>query len=183
MKTKKEIREEIRRKLGVLTPSERAEESGRIHRRLYENAAFRDSRCLLITLSLPEEVDTLPVVRYCLQQGKTVVIPRIKPGGAMELCRLRDPDGDLLIGRLGIREPRPDAMQCIECEELDCIVLPGVAFDRQGNRLGRGGGYFDRLLAKVRPGVPRIALAFACQIVDALPVEAHDRPVDVVLSS
>lgn len=183
MKTKQEIREEIRRRLGLQTGPERAEKSRRIERKLFEDKAFRAAKRVLIYLSLPEEVDTLGVIRKCLEERKTVILPRVEnASSALELREIRDIETDCERGRYGLLEPRRDRTTEADPGSIDCAIVPGLAFDAAGNRLGRGGGHFDRLLARIPKEVPRVALAFSFQIVERVPVESHDRPVDRVLS-
>ena len=185
MKTKKEIREEVRRKLHDQSQRERVLASGRIQRSLYRLEEFRRARVVLVTLSCAEEVDTLRIVKRCLGTGKMVVVPRVtdEARGKLELRQIRNLEGDLARGAYGILEPRPAVTRVVKPGKVDCAILPGLAFDRRGNRLGRGKGFFDRLLAAIPREVPRIALAFKFQLVDRLPVWVHDRPVDIVLSS
>ena len=116
--------------------------------------------------------------------GKRVVVPRVLPGpGALELREIRSPARDLAKGAFGVLEPRVESTRAVPPGEVDCAVVPGMAFDREGRRLGRGGGYFDRLLARLAPGVARVGLAFRCQVLDELPIADHDEPVHRVLFS
>ena len=90
--------------------------------------------------------------------------------------------GDCKPGAWGVSEPDIRKTRRASLSEVDCMVLPGLAFDAGGNRLGRGKGYFDRLLSRTKRGVPRIALAYPFQVMDRLPADSLDRPVDIVLS-
>lgn len=103
-------------------------------------------------------------------------------GDELAVARVRDWETDLHPGWRGVREPRPGRRRSVPPEQLDALVVPGVAFDRRGHRLGYGGGHFDRLLARVRPGTVVVGVAFGVQVVDAVPREAHDVPVDVVVT-
>lgn len=183
MKSKKEIREEIREKLAQQGDKERREGSRRIEEALVRLEEFRSARCVLIYVALPEEVDTVPVIEHALSLGKRIAVPRVFDGRALELREVRDIRLDLVKGAFGVLEPRMDRTRQVAAEEIDCAVVPGVAFDRVGRRLGRGRGYFDRLLATLPRSVPRIGLAFGFQVLDSLPEESHDQPVNRVLSS
>lgn len=184
MKAKKEIREKIRRKLKAQGQRKRSEQSRRIHKSLFRLDLFKKSKCLLIYLSLPEEVDTLRVIKRCLSMGKRVVVPKMNVRrGVLELREVTNLERDVEKGVYGVVEPRPRSTRRVSPQKIDCMILPGLAFDAGGNRLGRGRGFFDKLLNRIKPGIPRIALAFPFQIMDRLPVESHDRPVDVLLSS
>jgi 5-formyltetrahydrofolate cyclo-ligase len=91
---------------------------------------------------------------------------------------------ELKAGTYGIPEPPDVPQNCLNADELDLVVVPGVAFDRSNNRLGRGAGYYDRFLLELPAATPTIALAYDLQVVDALPgLEPHDRPVKFVITN
>ena len=110
------------------------------------------------------------------EQGKRVVVPYCV-GGQIQLFLLADVE-ELAAGGLGILEPKPalrgDPSRHVEPAGLDLVLVPGVAFDRRGGRLGRGKGYYDGLLAHIRPDTSLVALAFECQIVPEIPMLPHD---------
>ncbi len=183
MMTKEKIREEIKRKLEGQGEKERLERSRKIQEALFHSEAFQRAKCILIYVSFNGEVDTRGIIRKCFSMGKRVVVPKVNVEEAcVNLREIRD-DGSLVKGTYGIPEPREDRSHEARPEEIDCVILPGVAFDRSGRRLGRGGGFFDKLLSAIPAKVPRIALAFSFQVVDRLPVNGHDRPVDRVLQA
>ena len=124
------------------------------------------------------EIATLPLIRAALAAGKTVCCPLIVGKGQMEARRIRALE-DLQPGRYGILEPRPDC-PLLPPTQPDLLLTPGWAFDLQGRRLGRGGGYYDRYLAAAS-GL-RLALIWPWQLVASLPVAAHDLAVDVLVS-
>ena len=183
MKTKEEIREDIQRKLKSQDPELLQKHSARIRDKLFQRKDFQQAKCVLITLSLKDEVDTFPIVERCLKMGKRVVVQKVNADKkGMGLREIRDIYQDTEPGVWGIREPRNDRTSEVRLEDLDYLMLPGVAFDKQGHRLGRGGGFFDRLLSQIKRSIPRIGLAFPFQIIDALPAESHDERVDITLS-
>jgi 5-formyltetrahydrofolate cyclo-ligase len=126
------------------------------------------------------EVDIDDLLSELIQDGRTVALPRVD-GDHLRLVPVADLDVDLRPGFRSIREPLPVG-PWVRPEALDAVLAPGVGFDRRGRRLGYGGGHFDRMLARVRPGTVVIGLAFDAQVVDAVPVEPHDRPMDVVVT-
>lgn len=115
-----------------------------------------------------------------LARGTTVCLPWVD-GTRLGVAAVSDLHGDLAPGWRGVREPRVPR-QPVPAAALDAVIAPGVGFDLQGNRLGYGGGHFDRLLARLRRGVPIIGIAFDEQVVTTVPVAAHDRPVDIVIT-
>jgi 5-formyltetrahydrofolate cyclo-ligase len=111
-------------------------------------------------------------------QGRQVVLPRIESGEALPVTyRPGDPVSGTAFGAM-----EPSAGALVDPERLDAVVMPGVAFDRAGNRVGYGGGYYDRLLGRTRADIHTIAVAFAVQLVDAVPVGHQDRRVDIVVT-
>jgi len=139
---------------------------------------------LMVYLNLPGEVRTQPYLPVITEQGKQIVIPYCL-GNELELFRLGSPS-ELETGMLGIPEPRSElrllAEKRVEVSRVDLIIVPGVAFDRQGARIGRGKGYYDRLLRRARPDAPAIGLAFECQLFPILPMLPHDVHVDKVIT-
>ena len=100
----------------------------------------------------------------------------------MRAVLIRDPDRDLFPGFKGIREPDPDSLRQLSADDLDLIIVPGVAFDSSGNRLGMGKGYYDRFLKHLRPSALKIALAFENQIVASIPWDDNDIKMDMIIT-
>ena len=132
---------------------------------------------MLLYHSLPDEVDTHGLVRRWSGQ-KRILLPVVK-GEDLEL-KLYTGDNHLTQGAFRIDEPTGPAFT--DYAAIDLAVIPGVAFDRRGNRLGRGKGYYDRLLPRI-PTANTLGLCFPCQLVDQIPTEAHDIPMDEVLTA
>ncbi|GAC1304457.1 MAG: hypothetical protein NVSMB14_12170 [Isosphaeraceae bacterium] len=132
---------------------------------------------LLYASAFAEEFDTLVYIDSMIKSGKRVICPRVdRVEARLRLFSIEDPGVDFASGVLGIPEPvssRPE----IAVEEIDWALIPGIAFDGNGFRLGRGAGHYDRLLPRLRPETQRWALAFLPQRVDWLPIEPHDQPL------
>jgi 5-formyltetrahydrofolate cyclo-ligase len=103
-------------------------------------------------------------------------------GEDLAIARVRDLAADLAPGWRGVREPRSSGRRPARVERLDAAIVPGVAFDRRGHRLGYGGGHFDRLLARLRPAAVAVGVAFDTQLVEEIPTEPWDRAVDFVVT-
>ncbi len=117
-----------------------------------------------------------------LSDGKALLLPRVERGG-LGLYEVRDLAADLEPGTWGIREPKPARCPPADPGRVDFALVPGVAFDREARRLGYGGGFYDRLLAGGLPeATPLVSGAFGVQIVDEVPVDPHDAPVDLVVT-
>lgn len=127
---------------------------------------------------LPEEVILWPLLESVAVGGR-LALPRVA-GEHLTLHRVAHLDA-LRTGPMRLREPSADAPM-VAPGEVDVFLVPGLAFTRGGLRLGRGRGYYDRLLAEARPDVPRLGLCYSCQIVDEVPVEPHDVPCSAVVS-
>jgi 5-formyltetrahydrofolate cyclo-ligase len=110
-----------------------------------------------------------------------VALPRVVGPRLLEARHVTDPDADLEPGAWGIPEPRK-GLPAVPPRQIDAVVVPGAAFSVAGARCGYGGGFYDTYLPELRPGTPRVALAFETQIVDALPSAPHDLRVDTIVT-
>jgi 5-formyltetrahydrofolate cyclo-ligase len=128
-------------------------------------------------------VQTESLIAAALEQGRTVVLPRVnRECKALDLLCVTDPEVQLAPGIWGIPEPAPDRCTLAQVSRIGCSVLPGVAFDKQGGRLGYGGGFYDRILEGLTSGqvAATVGICFELQLVPQVPREAHDRPVACV---
>ena len=146
--------------------------------RLESHALFRAAHTVLLYSSLPDEVDTHTFIRRW-EGRKRILLPVVVSDSELEL-RVYTGSGNMRRGAFNIDEPAGAAFT--DYGSIDLAVIPGVAFDRHGNRLGRGRGYYDRLLARLGwAGVPTIGVCFDFQKLDAIPAETHDIAVGEVL--
>ena len=177
---KQALRQRIIAARDELTPTLQARLSKEIVRQLCSLAAYRTARIVLGYLNFGSELQSELWVRQTLADGKQVLLPRVnRAGGHLELFRIENLDNDVAPGAYGIREPIPERCRHFQAlGEIDLILLPGVAFDRTGGRLGYGGGFFDKLLAHLPRRPVLIAGAFALQVIDEIPQESTDRKVD-----
>lgn len=154
--------------------------SAAICRRVVSLAEYADAGTVLVYMHIRDEVRTSDLLAHLFQSGKTVVVPYCA-GDELKLFRLSD-RSELAEGTLGIPEPRQSlrtrADKNVAPSQLDLLAVPGVAFDRTGGRVGHGRGYFDRLLARLRPDARSIGLAFECQLFDRVPMDDHDVRLD-----
>ncbi len=142
--------------------------------------AFAAARTVALYPAMGAEVDTWEIAGRALAAGKRLAWPRIQPG-ALALAFATCLPGDLVPGPSGTREPPPGA-PAVPLDEIDCLLVPGVAFDPRGYRLGRGRGHYDATLAALPRRATRIGLAFEAQLRAELPREAHDAPLDAVVT-
>lgn len=166
-----------------LSPQVRAAEALSIRDRLTALPSFRHATCLLLTLPFRSEWDTRPLVDAALREGRRIAVPRVdREFRTLRLHAIENVDRDIVPGYLGVPEPRP-TLPAIHPVEVDWVLVPGVAFDAQGRRLGYGGGFFDRLLPLIAAEAPKIAGAFDVQIVDEVPAGPLDHRVDAIATA
>ena len=145
---------------------------------------YARARTVMYYVDVRTEVRTRHYLPTALTQGKRIVVPYCV-NGELELFHLQNMD-DLATGMYKILEPkaelRTEADRRVEAADLDLVIVPGVAFDRDGGRTGHGFGYYDKLLNRVRPDAPLIALAFECQLFPRIPMQIHDVFMDKVIT-
>jgi 5-formyltetrahydrofolate cyclo-ligase len=172
--TKQELRKMIRQR----KQQHSVDESSAFINRLKDNSHFLHAHTLLLYSALPDEVPTQTLIDELVAQGKTVLLPRVVSDTDMELRRYSGP-ADLQQGAFGIMEPTGELFT--DYAAIDVAIIPGMAFDDEGHRLGRGKGYYDRFLAKLSPTTYKIGLCFSWQRVDHVPTDDHDIPMDEVI--
>jgi 5-formyltetrahydrofolate cyclo-ligase len=178
--SKHALREQVRTQLRSLTEEQRNEGSVKASELLCAQPRWQAAKCILFFAPLPGELDIWPLVEEALMTDKSVLLPHFaKLLDRYVACEIHEIGQDLKTGRFGIREPADHCLQ-IPLNRLDFVLVPGVAFDLQGRRLGRGRGFYDRLLADLRGTT--CGVAFDEQIVNDLPVEPTDISVNCILT-
>lgn len=178
--TKAEARRLIQARLSGLGPEERRAKSARIVRSVLGLPEVRGADVVMVFLALPDEVDTEPLIAGLWQQGKVVATPHTDvEGGELVPVRL-GPGVAVQPAALGVREP--EVQEAVAVAEIDVVIVPGRAFDREGYRVGRGGGYYDRFLGQRDCRGLRLAVAYGCQVLGAVPRGSGDVAVDVLVT-
>ncbi|MDY6825747.1 MAG: 5-formyltetrahydrofolate cyclo-ligase [Bacillota bacterium] len=180
---KKELRRLIIDRRDRLSDEQINAKSFQIAERLFSLPAYQSAETVMFFISFGSEVVTRPMVERVIEEGKTALAPKTKPK-SRELIpsRILDWEEDLAPGSYGIPEPKEGKLRPYLPDVIDLLIVPGVAFDNDGNRLGYGGGYYDRFFPLLKSNVPLVALAFEIQIVPSVPVESWDRPVDFIIT-
>lgn len=177
---KAELRGEIRAKLKAMSLDERVTASSDIRGWLVDQAAWKSSKAIMAFVPTTHEPDIWPAVIEALASGKQLSLLRYSPDGDRYVpCLIRDPSRDLQRGQYGILEPGPHC-PIFDLMRLDLALVPGIGFTLNGGRLGRGKGYYDRLLAEV-PAL-KCGVAFDCQIANEFPLEPHDVQLNCILT-
>ncbi len=177
------LRKEVLSKRDELSWDEIEAKSKKIADFLFALPEYIEADTVMYFLNFGKEVQTLDMVPLTLNHGKVVAAPKtVHREKKMLLSQITDVDDDLAPGLWGIPEPKPEKIRAVNPLDLDFVVVPGVAFDEQGNRLGYGGGYYDRFFQQLRPGVPLVAAVFEEQILPAVPAEPWDCKVDLIIT-
>lgn len=180
IQSKAALRQRIRAVLKEMSPEHRIKASERACRLLEAQTVWQHARAILFYAPMPGELDIWPLVVDSVAAGKTVALPRFNPEAKKYIAsRIKCATEDISRGQFGIREPH-DRCERISLNRLDLILVPGVAFDQHGRRLGRGKGFYDQLLETVRG--PTCGVAFDEQIVGEVPVEPHDVHLNCILT-
>lgn len=177
---KKLLRKEMRARRQSLTEIERATFSDAITEKFLAQEIYLRAEILMAYVSMPEEVQLQKILTAALNCGKILAVPYVVGAGEMVAVELPNLDA-LEVGAYGISTVRADLLKFIDAKKINCIIVPGAAFDVHKNRLGLGGGFYDKFLLQAL-NAKKIALAYDFQIVDALPAEPHDFPVDMIIT-
>lgn len=180
---KRALRREMIQRVLALGTEDRERQQAALEERFSDLPGLEGAETVLLYVTaFPEEVVTAPLIDRTLSRGQRLALPRVEcRSQSLRLFEVRDPAAELSRGSLGIPEPGADCPE-ITPQQVDWVLVPGLAFDPRGFRLGRGAGHYDRLLPQLRPDAPRWALAFDSQWLDMLPVEPHDQPLDGIVS-
>ena len=180
---KQEIRNTIARKLVTLSPETLAAKSKAIEERLFEFANFLESRITLLYTPIDKEVDTIEIIKRSYVYNKIIVLPTFDPNlRQVILLKVDDLEKDLMKGPRGNLEPNPDRCKAVPLDCLDIAIIPGVAMDEKGARIGSGQGYYDRLIPELPLTTRKVGLVFEDQILPAIPMESHDKHLDIVIT-
>lgn len=174
---KQTLRAEIKRRHKECLPEERHQWSKEICEHLCTMEALINSSVVMAFYPLDDEVDILPLLRHLHEKGKTILLPEVTSKTSMVL-RHYSPEAEMISGALGTQVPKTSIYT--DYSKIDTVLVPGVAFDKQGHRMGRGKGYYDRFLQMLPEKSIKIGVCFPYQIVEYVPTEEHDVMMDYV---
>lgn len=180
---KNQLRQQYKKIRQQLTATEIQQHSARIAETLLQTTFWQQSHTVMLYLSFQNEVATQTIYLQGWAEGKTMLLPICSTqDGHMEMSILSS-FNQLVPNRYGIDELPSQLQQIIPPQQIDLCIIPGIAFDHAGNRLGFGAGYYDRYLPRVNPQAKRIALAYECQLHHGLlPTDAHDLPMNYIIT-
>lgn len=178
---KRILRAEINAKIARLSTDEKADMSRAVAEKFLELSEVAVAKVIFGFMPMPDEVDVTLIMQHFLDAGKTVCVPHTMVKQLyMQPVEVRDLAADFAPGAFGILEPV--SREQVDIARIDVALIPGRAFDRRGNRMGRGKGFYDRFVARESFRATRIAAAFDLQVVDEVPVDKYDRPVEIVVT-
>ena len=180
---KRGIREKISITLSELSESELADKTKAVENRLFEFANFFESKIVLLYINNVNEVNTEQIIEKSLKLNKIVIFPAIDTKNhEIKLMKIDNIETDLKNGSRGILEPDAEKCKVVPVECIDIAIIPGIAFDEKGSRIGSGDGYYDRLIPKLPITARKVGIAFEDQIIKQIPTESHDRHVDIIIT-
>lgn len=180
---KRTLRSEILNKRKSLSIEEVITKSSAISSLLFSTEQYKNSKYIMCYVDFKNEVRTEEIIKTAIDEGKNIIIPiSVVETRQLILSQLLDYDKELESSTYGILEPKKEFIREVNPELIDLVLMPGVAFDRRGYRIGYGGGYYDRFLTRIDDSVPKIALAFDLQMVPYVRKGRYDIPVDYIIT-
>ena len=181
--SKHEIRKDVATTLKELPPKTLMHKNAQIETRLFEFANFLESKIALLYVNNSSEVITEQIIKRCFDYNKLVVLPAFDTAKhKINLFKIDNYDTDLKEGTRGILEPDKSRCKAVPIDCIDIAIIPGIAFDEKGGRIGTGDGYYDRLIPKLPITTRKVSLAFENQIIPQVPMESHDKHVDIIIT-
>lgn len=177
---KQQIRKHISAKLNNMSFEQYKERSIAIIERLFNEPSIKDRKTIAVTISRYPEVETTMIIEQLWKQGKTVVVPKCHPKTKEMSFYAIEQFSQLETVYMDLQEPIIGETELITKDHIDTIIVPGIVFNKMGYRIGYGGGYYDRYLQNFEGSM--ISLAFEEQVVNYVPVEAHDIPVHTIIT-
>ncbi len=182
--TKSKIRKDMITTLQSLSEEEIALKTRKIENRLYDFANFVEANITMLYISCLGEVSSQNIITYCLNYRKIIVLPAFDSQKfRIRLFKINNIEKDLKPGPRGILEPDTARCKLVPVECLDIAIIPGIAFDEKGGRIGSGEGYYDRFIPKLPITTRKVSIAFEDQIVSQVPMESHDKHVDIIITN
>lgn len=180
---KRDLRKQLLAKLLSLTGEELKRRSQNVEKRLSSLPIYKNAKLVMLYYPLKGEVDILRMVRKDLGLKRFCFPFMNLETKDLEVYEVNNLEEDFSAGPFGVMQPRPDRTKRVDVKEIDMVIVPGLAFDRKLNRLGRGAGFYDRFLIRLNPPCKKVGIAFEPQIVEDLPTHpSQDQKVDLVVS-
>jgi len=180
---KHELRKDIEKRIAVLSEGEFAKKNKAIEQRLFEFANFLEARIVLFYVNIGCEVATINLIKKSYEYNKIVVIPIFnRTNNTYKLMKVDNIDTDMVEGPRKIKEPNPLKCKVVPIECIDIAIIPAIAMDEKGGRIGPGDGFYDRLIPELPVTTRKVGLAIENQVIPQIPMESHDKYVDIVIT-
>jgi len=179
---KQEIRNQMTAFFNALSNDELETKTRIIENRLFEFANFLESKIVMLYLNARNEIATHNIIRRAFEYNKIVVLPAFKNLSTIKLLKVDNPIKGLIPGPRGILEPDPTKCKPVPLDCIDIAIVPGIAMDEKGGRLGFGDGAYDRLIPDLPVTTRKVGLVFEGQLVPQVPMESHDKHVDIIIT-
>jgi 5-formyltetrahydrofolate cyclo-ligase len=180
---KQEIRNEISTRFNLLSSDVLEANTRIIENRLFEFANFLESKIVMLYVNAEHEVPTTNIIKRAYEFNKIVVLPAFDTvKSTMKLMKVDHPDKDLIAGPRGILEPDRSKCKPVPLDSIDIAIVPGIAMDEKGGRIGSGDGYYDRIIPDLPMTTRKVGLVFEGQLVPQVPMESHDKHVDIIIT-
>ena len=179
---KEQIRKEIINKRILMNPQETSAKSQTIFEYLVEMKSFEKSCCIFTYLSFKNEVNTDRIVDFSLKNGKDLYIPLCNTAiKELVVCKMESWE-DLELSRFGILEPKIENIKIGNREDISLAIVPGVVFDKKGNRIGYGAGYYDKFFSSLKKDICKVGICYSFQVMDSITVSSYDVPMDYLVT-
>jgi 5-formyltetrahydrofolate cyclo-ligase len=180
---KQDLRKKIEKKLSALSKEDVRKKLKRIENQLFEFPNFIEAGMTLLYLSRANEVDSRQIFKRCKQAAKEIVLPLFNSSAnGVQFYKVNDIIADLKSGPGNILGPDPDRCKLVNIGDIDIAIIPGIAFDEKGARLGDGSGQYDRFISRLPATARKVAVALEEQITSSVPMESHDKYVDIIIT-
>lgn len=181
--SKRKLRNEIVKTIGALSENDKLNKIKQMEGRLFSFANFREANIALLYISRYDKFDIKDIVKQSIASNKISVLPAFDAEKKeMTLMKIDNLETDVIVGPGGCAEPDPARCKIVPYESIDIAIIPGLAFDEKGGRIGIGEGYYDRLIPKLPTTTRKVVLAFEEQVIPLVPMEAHDKYVDIIIT-
>ena len=179
---KQQLRQQMRAQLCRYSAQQRTDMSQNACKNLVETPEFQNANTIMAFLSMPHEADTAPFILYAWQHAKTIAVPKISwQQRHMIPVQINSLETGIATEAGGLRNPVTGVP--VPLEDIDLVVTPGLAFDKNGNRLGRGGSYYDRFFQHEKLRAIKCGFGFSEQLIPVVPTVEHDRPIDMLVTN
>lgn len=180
---KGDLRKCMKEKRAALSEEEALQKNQAIHSKLLASSVLEEAEKILVYLSFDHEIDTRPLIDRWLEEKRQVYVP-VMEAETRSIFPVRIFEGyrNLPKNNYGIQEPSLDEASVLDVGQLDLVIVPGLAFDKLGNRLGYGGGYYDRFIPKLSETAKTVALCYGFQLVEEVPVDPFDQKIQLILT-